>query len=359
MSQSPPEPSAGHARRALLRGGGLAVAGLAGVSAATFDAAPASAAAVGPWEYVAPGGSIQSAINAGAKAIQLGAGTYTITAPIVPTAGCTIRGVGQKTEIVAGTAMAAMVAIGQGKAIDGVYLGDLVLDCATKATTGIDLHIVGTTGNYKGEPDSMCRLDNLWVYSPVVDGIVYRGTDTQATSTSRVRVRGAGQYGFHIDAPDNWWTSCEATTRSSTGANAGFYVGANAANNFFQACKAWYVRGYGWHVKANRNKFIGCESQDTKSHGWYIEWDRNTFVGCVADTAAMYDVEGTANTADGFYVADGAATALVGCQSFDRRPGGRAAQQRYGFSVPTTMVSGGRLVGATGWDNTGGLIRQR
>ncbi|GIF77858.1 right-handed parallel beta-helix repeat-containing protein [Asanoa siamensis] len=362
--RSTPDSGGGRAgvpsRRALLRGSGLAAAGLAGVATTTMlDPTAAHAAPVGPWEYVAPGASIQSAISSGAKAIQLGAGRYTITTPIAPTPGCTIRGVGQRTEILAGAAMASMIEIGGGNPVDGVYIGDLVLDCASKATNGIDLNIVGTTGNYKGEPDSMCRLDNLWVYNPVLDGIVYRGSDTQATSTSRVRVRGAGQYGFHVNAPDNWWTACEATTRASTGANAGFYIGANAANNFFQACKAWYVRGYGWHVRSTRNKFVGCEAQDTKAHGWYVEWDRNTFVGCVADTAGMYDVSGTPNTADGFYLAPGLETALVGCQAFDRRPGGHAAQQRYGFNVPAGMVSSGRLAAPTGWDNTSGLINQR
>ncbi|MEV4538231.1 hypothetical protein AB0J82_31050 [Asanoa sp. NPDC049518] len=342
-----------------MRGGGLALAGLAGVAASATAATPAAAAVVGPWEYVAPGGSIQAAITAGAKAIQLGPGRYDLAAPVVPSRGCTIRGVGRLTELVAQAAMPAMIAIGNGSAIDGVYVGDLVLDCATKAVIGIDVNIVGTTGNYKGEPDSMCRLDNLWVYSPVQDGISYRGTDTQATSTSRVRVRGAGQYGFRVEAPDNWWTACEATTRDSTGANAGFYIGGSAANNFFQACKAWYTRGYGWHVKSTRNKFVACESQDTRAHGWYVEWDRNTFVGCVADTAAMYDVQGTTNTADGFYVIGGLETSMVGCQAFDRRPGGHAAQQRYGFNVPASMVTSGRLAAATGWDNTAGLIYQR
>ncbi|AVT31741.1 hypothetical protein C6361_22250 [Plantactinospora sp. BC1] len=69
----------------MIRGGGLAVAGLAGVTGAgMFDPEPASAAAVGPWEYVAPGGSIQAAISAGATAVQLGAGRYTIAAPVWP-----------------------------------------------------------------------------------------------------------------------------------------------------------------------------------------------------------------------------------------------------------------------------------
>jgi len=74
-------------RRALMLGGSLGLAAAAGAAVAT----PAEAAVVGPWEYVAPGGSIQAAIAAGARAIQLGPGRYDLDAPVVPARGCTVR----------------------------------------------------------------------------------------------------------------------------------------------------------------------------------------------------------------------------------------------------------------------------
>ncbi|MGC0417344.1 hypothetical protein ABIA38_002858 [Embleya sp. AB8] len=50
---------------------------------------------------------------------------------------------------------------------------------------------------------------------------------------------------------------------------------------------------------------------------------------------------------------------MVGCQAFDRKPSGRAAQQRYGFNVPAMMVTGGWLTGCSGYDNTGGTVNAR
>jgi len=340
-------------RRSMLTG--AAVAGVATAGAVLGSALPAAAAAVGPWEYVAPGSSIQTAITGGAKAIQLGAGTYNVTSAIVLQRAVSIRGVGQSTRIVCTASPTISEVITISGAIDGVYLGDFVIDVAGKANVGINLDINGTSGNYQGEPDAVCRLDNLWIYSPVQDGIVYQGTDTQATVTTRVRVRQAGRYGYNILAPDNMFIGCEATTAS--GGQSGFYVG--SANCQYHSCKAWYCRGYGWHVKGTRNAFIGCESQDTKLHGWYIEYDKNAFVGCVADTAGMYDVGGTSGTADGFYVDPGVRTTMSGCLAFDRKPGGHAAQQRYGFNILTALQSGGLFVANTGWDNATGLVNLR
>lgn len=352
-------PGSGHQpgafdRRAMV-GGALAAGTALGASA--LMASPAAAAPVGPWEYVAPGASIQAAITAGAKAIQLGVGTYTVTAPITPTRGCSIRGVGQSTRIVAGTTgMDSVIAIGAGGAIDGVHVSDLVCDAASKANHGINLNINGTTGNYKGEPDAVTRLDDIWVYGSVLDGIIYQGTDTQATVSSRIRVRQAGRHGFHVVAADNVFIACEATT-ASAGGQHGFFV--NGANCHYHACKAWYCRGYGWHVKGTRNSFVGCESQDTKLHGWYVEWGKNTFTGCMADTAGMYDVGGTAGNADGFYIEATSEMTMTSCLAFDRRPGGAVAQQRYGFNLPTALDTAGLFVANTGWDNAVGIRNLR
>lgn len=358
-------------RRSVLGGTAFAAAGVTvGVAAETLlgpGPTPAAAEQTGPWTYVPPGGSIQRAIAGGATAVMLGHGEYPLTEPLVPTRGCTIRGAGQRTRLRAARSMDAMIAIGDGRSVDGVSISDLVLDCADRAGIGIDLDITGTSRFYKGEPDAVCRLDNLAVYMPALDGVAYRGSDTQACVTSRVRVRQAGRYGFRVEAPDSWWIACEATTRRQTGSSAGFYVGPpipgsdgiGGANNFFQACKAWYCRDYGWHVKGERNKFIGCESQDTRAHGWFIEADRNVFTGCVADTSGSRDLGAGANEADGFFVGQGDQTSLVGCQAFDRKPSGQAPQQRYGFNVPAAMADQGRVAGHTGWDNLTGLLNRR
>lgn len=359
-------------RRRTLLGGTAAVvagftAGLAADSVPPLRPTPAAARTEGAWTYVPAGGSIQAALDSGAKAIMLGAGEYEIGKPIRPTGSSTICGVGQQTRLIASGGMPAMIAIGGGGSVGGVSIADLVLDCREKAKTGIDLNISGTDEFYKGEPDAICRLDNLAVFDPVLDGIVYRGTDTQSCVTSRTRVRRAGRYGFRIHSPDNWWIACEATTRESTGSSAGFYVGGEigkpdsigAANNFFEACKAWFCRDYGWHIRSNRCKFSACESQDTGSHGWFVETDHNVFIGCVADSAGMERVGGRSGAADGFHLLKGDNTAMVGCQSFDRQPFDQGMRQRHGFNVPRGMTESGRLSAFTGWDTLGDVLHER
>lgn len=366
------------ARRALLAGG-LALAAGAGAGAAAGalvagrDDPPPPRLAEGsvaggdggPWRYVAPGGSVQDAIDGGATAIQLGDGTYPIDAPLQPTPGCTIRGIGERTVLAAVADLPTVVAIGAGGPVGGVTLADLVVDAAGRADLGIDLDIVGTAGNLRQEPDAACRLDQLWVLDARLDGIAYRGTDTQATVTSRVRVRRAGRHGYRIEAPDNVWIACEATTQGADG--AGFFIGVaiegsngiGAANCHFHACKAWYCRGVGWEVGTGRNAFTGCEAQDTASHGWRITAPRSTFTSCVADTAGMADVGGRPDEADGFSILPGEELSLVGCMAFDRTPGGLPSQQRYGFDVPASLVEGGLLVAPIGWGNVRGLINER
>ena len=365
-------------RRTLLTGAVAALAGAgAGAAAATLidrnDPAPTPTLAAGsvaggdggPWHVVAPGGSIQETIDGGARAIQLGDGEYPIAAPLRPTPGCTIRGIGEATVLTATADLDAVIAIGAGGPIGGVTIADLVVDARQRAAVGIDLDIVGTAGNFQGEPDSVCRLDNLWVIDAAQDGIAYRGTDTQACITTRVRVRRAGRYGYRIEAPDNMWIACEATTSGPSG--AGFYIGnaiegsngIGAANLHFHACKAWYCRGVGWQVATGRNAFVGCEAQDTAGHGWLITGARNTFNACVSDTAGMAEVGGRADSADGFFVEPDAEISMVGCMAFDRGPGGATEQQRYGFNVPEALVDAGLLVAPIGWGNTGGLINTR
>ncbi|OZM70338.1 hypothetical protein CFN78_25800 [Amycolatopsis antarctica] len=354
-----------HRRRAVLRGATFTAAGAtAGLFAGpAVHAATGGDTETGPWRHVAPGDSIADAVAGGARAIALGEGDYPVDETLVLPHGCQVRGIGQLTRLVPAEGVGTVLAIGEGGPAYGVQVADLAIDCSPGAATAVDVHIVGREGNWKGDNDAACRLDNLWIWGPAEDGVVYRGTDNRSVVTSRVRVRQAGRYGFRIgesseSAPsDCWWIACEATTTTATGSSAGFLV--RGANHFLQACKAWYCRDYGFHVLGTRNKFLGCEAQDTRSHGFNIEWDMNLFNGCSADTAGMWDVGGRPDEADGFYVADGDRTSITGCQSFDRGPKGRPPQQRFGFNVPATMLDEGRLSGHSGWDNVRGLVNRR
>lgn len=321
---------------------------------------PATLAQGAELHQLAPGESIQAAFAAGYLHLSLSAGTFPVTAPIALPRRATLRGAGQSTRIVATTSMPALLQVGAAGPADGCDVSSLVLDCSGYAGVGLDVEITGTQDNYQDEPDPAVRLDNLWVYDSASHGIAYRGKDCRAVITSRVRVRRARGHGMSIEASDCIWIACEATTSSPQTASAGFYV--NGTNNAFEACKAWYCRDYGWLVRGTRNRFVGCESQDTRSHGWLIEYDKNTLVGCVADTAAMYDVGGVPGDADGFHVISSGPSSLTGCMSFDRQPGGHAAQQRWGFNIPMALVSGdygGSLVGPVGWGNAAGLVQVR
>lgn len=356
-------PEGRHPARRMVLGGAvlgsaLAAGGVAGGAAARLTSAPAPAPVRTTGEdrvvTVPAGGDVAAALRGGARQVRLDAGEYPVSRPLVLPRGCLLTGTGQGTRLKAVAALPAMVLIGDGGPVDGVSLESLVLDCDERAQRGVSIEVNGRDGHYQGEPDPVIRLDNLWVYDSLEDGMHYAGSDTRSCTTSRVRVRRAGRHGFHITVSDSWWTACEATTINARGDSAGFFVG--GTNNFFQSCKAWYCRDYGWRVRGTRNRFTGCESQDTRSHGWFIEYDRNVFVACTADTAGMHDVGGAPGSADGFYVSPTEATALVGCQAYDRRPGRHPAQQRYGFNVDPALVKAGRLVGATGWDNLKGLV---
>lgn len=314
------------------------------------------------FSYVPPGSSgaaIQAALNAGEGVVMLGAGSYNITSPLILPRRCGLRGMGGATHLVAGSAgMAAVIQVGNGGPSDRWHIRDLVIDCNNNATAGIDVNVVGTTGNDKGEPDTQGFIENLYINDPTY-GIWYRGSDTQAVHTVAVRVRRAAQYGFYIQAPDNWWRECEATTTGAVSPSAGFYAG--GANCHFDQCKAWYCRGYGWNIVCTRSVFIGCEAQDNQLHGWWLQFDKNSFVGCWSDMAGRQDVGGVPNNADGFYMEPGfTQTTMVGCFSIDRGQG-VPAQQRYGFNVPGSWynLSPAPMVGFFGYGNTNALLNLR
>lgn len=312
--------------------------------------------------YVAPGESIQDAIDAGAMAISLGAGTYEVTAPIELRSGVTIGGIGSRTMVRvapdAPSVISAVFSVGAGGPIDGVTIASLFITCTDRATSGIDVHIVGTDGNLFGEPDAICRFDDLRIWQPIEQGIWYHGSDTQATVTSRVRVRRAGRYGFRIESPDNVWVACEATTVPEPTPGpvpAGFYVG--SANGHFDHCKAWYVRGYGWHIDGVRNVFTGCEAQDCADHGFFIDSGQNALSGCMADTCSAAVAEAAPGSADGFFVRpESADVVLSGCIAFDRTS---EAQQRHGFNVPAAMIDEGRFAANAAWNNRSADINRR
>ena len=59
-----------------------------------------------------------------------------------------------------------------------------------------------------GEPDAVCRFDDLRIWNPLENGIWYHGPAARAMVTSRVRVRQAESLrASRIEAPDNVWVA--------------------------------------------------------------------------------------------------------------------------------------------------------
>lgn len=315
---------------------------------------PADAAEIGATREVLVGQSVQAALDAGPGHVVLAPGTHLVPAPLRMRPHVWLSGAFGATTLRAAAALPAVVLAGGGGPIDRWQISDLVID-ARSCETGIDINVVGTTGNTYGEPDSQGRIDNVLIGDATQNGIWYRGPEAHAIITRSVRVRRAGLHAYRIENADSWWSDCEGTTSGPSG--AGFYVG--GSNLHFSHCKAWYCRGYGWHIRGVRNVFTGCESQDTASHGWRVAYEENTLIGCLADTAGMYDVGGTSGTADGFYVDPSSNVSLTGCLAFDRQSGGHPAQQRYGFNVPRVLAAANLVVGCTGWANALATMNQR
>lgn len=326
-------------------------------AAAAVAALPATAEATTSSDReVLPGQDIQAALDAGAGRVVLAPGVHTLHQPLQMRRHRWLSGSYGATTLRAGGTLPTMLEVGGGGPIDRWKITDLMID-ARNADTGIDINVVGSTGNAGGEPDSQGRIEDVVIGDAAVQGIWYRGRDAQAIITRGVRVRRAGVHAYRAENADSWWSDCEGTTSGSTG--AGFLV--TGSNLSFEHCKAWYCRQYGWQIRGVRNTFTGCASQDTRSHGWRIEYEQNTFTGCSADTAAAAAVGGAPGGADGFYVTPNTRVALTGCLAYDRRPGNPQPppQQRYGFNVPQALADAGLLVACTGWDNLTALINKR
>lgn len=298
---------------------------------------------------VRAGESIQEALDSAAR-VRLGAGVHWVDRPLHIRSEQILEGVGAKSILRALVPIAEVVnftgPMGQSE------VRDLVIDANRMATNGLTINPSGP--NAQDAPDPALRARGLWVYDAVRVGVLV-GPQARSTVLDTIRVRRAGLHGFELRMPDSWVTTCEATTAAPGG--AGFFVG--SVNTVYSGLKAWYCRSYGFHVKGTRNHIANSYSQDTGSHGWRVEWDKNTFTNVQADTAGMYDVGGTPNSADGFYF-DGAGTnVVVGALSYDRRPGGKPAQQRYGFNMPRSFFESGQFIGYSGYGNVANLLNLR
>ena len=298
----------------------------------------------------------------GGGVVRLAAGSHTIDSELILRANVSLVGEGPATVLSAAVAMRAVVSTGSAA---GVSVDKLRIACNNLADYG--LYSSPAPGSDYGvhAPDPCFRAQDLFIDDARVAG-VYLGGQARATYLRLIRVRRAGGWGFWLRNPDSWIVDCEATTTGSTTKSpdldqkppvgAGFYVG--TVNTVLRGCKAWYVRGYGWHIRGSRNRISECESQDTLSHGWKVEYDGNTFTNCVADTASMYDVGGKGGV-DGWYI-DGVGTnVFVGLQSFDRRPNGKPALQRWGYNLKKELLDSGRFLGYSGYGNVSGLVNAR
>lgn len=310
--------------------------------------------------------NIQAAIDyvaaRGGGVVRVGAGSHRIDSELFLKNGVSLEGEGSATILRASVAMHSVLNTASSAASS---IRHLRIDCANKAQYGLYSSPVAGSSYGDFAPDPCFRASDLFIDDAQIAG-VYLGGQARSTRLEEIRVRRAGGWGFWLRNADSTIVDCEATTtgawkespdtdqKPSTG--SGFYVG--CVNTVIRGCKAWYTRGYGWHIRGSRNRISECESQDTRSHGWKIEYDKNVFTNCVADSSSMYDVGGIVNGADGFYI-DGTGNVFVGVLAFDRKPGGKAAQQRYGVNVKQAVLDAGHMLGVHGYDNATKLMNVR
>lgn len=339
--------------------------GIAAASEAASFAQMTANAALGL--RVREGESVADAIaqcaSIGGGVVRVAAGRHRIDSELFLSRGVSVVGEGSATVLEAATALPSVINTGSAA---GASIHHLRIACNGLADFG--LRSSPAVGSNYGDfsPDPCFRAHDLFIDDARIAG-VYMGGQARSSVLDTIRVRRAGGWGFWLRNPDSWFYKCEATTTGVTTTSpdsdlklsygAGFYVG--TTNSFYNGCKAWYTRGVGWHIRGSRNQFDVCESQDTMSHGWKVEYDQNVFSNCKADTASMYDTGGKLNGADGWYV-DGVGTnVFVGVQSFDRKPNGKAAQQRYGFNIKKELLDSGRFVAYSGFGNATSLVNAR
>jgi hypothetical protein len=319
---------------------------------------------------VREGESVSEALAAaaanGGGAVRLASGRHRIDSELFLGPGVCLVGEGSATVLDATSSLHSVINTGSSA---GASVRHLRIDCNGKADYGLfSSPFAGNYGDFS--PDPCFRASDLFIDDARIAG-VYLGAQARATHLQAVRVRRAGGWGFWLRNADSWLVDCEATTTGTwlappdsdqkLGMTAGFYVG--CANTVMRGCKAWYTRGYGWHVRGTRNRFSDCESQDTMSHGWRIEYDRNVYTNCIADSSSMWDVGAKVGGADGFYIDDVRNSAFAGLLSFDRKPrkpdGTAVAQQRYGYNVKQWLLDSGQFVAYSGYDNVSKLVYAR
>lgn len=308
--------------------------------------------------------AVAAAATNGGGAVRLAAGRHRIDSELFLGMGVSLIGEGASTVLEATSNLHSVINSGSSA---GASVRHLRIDCNGKADYGL-FSSPAVASNYGDfAPDPCFRAADLFIDDARVAG-VYLGAQARATHLQAVRVRRAGGWGFWLRNADSWLVDCEATTagtwllapdkdQAQLAMTAGFYVG--CVNTVLRGCKAWYCRGYGFHIRGTRNRISECESQDTMSHGWRVEYERNIFTNCVADTSSMYDVGGKPSGADGWYVDGVGSNVFSGLLSFDRRPGGKPAQQRYGFNVKKALLDSGLMTAYSGFDNVSKLVYAR
>jgi hypothetical protein len=269
--------------------------------------------------------------------VLLSPGTFRIAQPIPLTSRVALQGAGRSTVLQAdgtwtagdGTRPGGVVELADG-ATHRTALRHLTVDGGESQALckGVYYNVDSYSSRGPTGPDPVHLIEDVHVLRTGGTGVHLAGGTNRSNLVTGVRVFRAGDRspadGLLFECFDSFVTNCESGAASGDG----FRV--RGANNRLTACKSWYSRRNGFHVDGVRNQFAVCESQDNERHGYYLPTGPASLVGCVADSNGRPAAGGPAGEFDGFHLPFSEAVQCVGCQSYDRREGGRSTQ-RYGY----------------------------
>jgi Right handed beta helix region len=188
--------------------------------------------------------SINNALST-SLAVYLAPGQWYIDAPVTPSSGTSLFGLGTSPAIPAGTISGAVINVVSGfsgsaainlSGVQEVAVRDLAVQGAS-GPSGVDgILLSGTTTDV--------RLEDLLIDSVTGIGIATSATGGNTVHARNVSVRQAGGSGFNCQVTDSTWTDCLAL---GCGAQ-GFFIGGASANSKWTGCRAEWSTYNGFYV---------------------------------------------------------------------------------------------------------------
>jgi hypothetical protein len=203
--------------------------------------------------------SINGALS-GNLAVYLSPGQWYINAPLTPSPGTALFGLGTSPPLPSGTAgeainAGAVINVVSGfsgsaainvSAVQDVAIRDLTID-GSGGPSGVDgILLSGTTAGI--------RLEDLLIQSMTGIGIATSATGGNTVHARNVTVHQAGGSGFNCQTTDSTWTDCLAL---GCGAQ-GFFISEGSENSKWTGCRAEWSTDNGFYITGGWSKGSGA-----------------------------------------------------------------------------------------------------